>query len=157
MILNYREAAPIDINVVTDLLFKLYNDEGQSPDLTWDELFAENEQIFMDENHEFFLALEGNKSVGIGHGSLRYEYVNGANDGTKGYLEAIYVLPEYRRKGVAAELAKCVEQWAASKGCCEIASDCLIDNIDSYHFHTKIGFAETERCIFFLKEIEKNV
>ena len=37
----------------------------------------------------------------------------------------------------------------------EIARDCLIDNIDSYNFHLKIGFEEMERCIFFVKRLKK--
>jgi len=149
-----RQAIQTDINVVTDLLFLLYNDEGQAPDLTRKELYVENEQLFVDNNQALFLAFDGDKAVGVSHGSLRREYVNGAGDGVKGYLEAIYVLPDYRKNGVAADLAKITEHWAAMNGCCEMASDCLIENTDSYKFHTKIGYKETERCIFFLKKIE---
>jgi len=88
------------------------------------------------------------------HGSLRREYVNGTNDDLKGYLEAIYVMPEYRQKGIAARLVKTAEHWMAMHGCREVASDCLIENTDSYNFHKKIGFEETERAIFFLKPLE---
>ena len=35
-----------------------------------------------------------------------------------------------------------------------MASDCLLDNANSYDFHLRIGFKETERNIFFLKAIE---
>jgi ribosomal protein S18 acetylase RimI-like enzyme len=35
-----------------------------------------------------------------------------------------------------------------------MASDCLLDNTDSYNFHLKIGYEETERNIFFLKTLE---
>jgi GNAT superfamily N-acetyltransferase len=102
----------------------------------------------------FFLALDRDNPVGISHGSLRREYVNGTNDGLKGYLEAVYVLPEYRLKGIAAALVKEVELWAGQHGCREFASDCLLDNAGSYGFHIKIGFEETERNIFFLKAIK---
>ena len=149
-----RRATQADINAVTDLLFLLYNDEGQAPELSREELFAENEQLFVDKNQALFLAFDGDKAVGVSHGSLRREYVNGTNDGVKGYLEAIYVLPEYRKCGIAAELAKITEHWAAMNGCREMASDCLLENTDSYKFHLKIGFEETERCIFFVKAID---
>jgi len=35
-----------------------------------------------------------------------------------------------------------------------MASDCLLENTDSYNFHLKIGFEETQRNVFFLKAIE---
>ena len=150
--ITYRRATSVDIDVMTDLLFLLYSGEGLG--LSREDLFAENEQLFADRNQVFFLAFDSEKSVGVAHGSLRREYVNGANDGLKGYLEAIYVLPVYRKAGIAAELVKYIECWAARNGCREIASDCLLENDGSYNFHRKIGFAETERNIFFLKTLD---
>ena len=147
MKITYRKAILSDIDIVTDLLCKLY-------EMPRDELTAENEQHFADANQAFFLAFDEDEPVGISHGSLRREYINGANDGLKGYLEAIYVLPEYRMNGIAAELVKITEQWAGRQGCREFASDCLLENTDSNNFHLKIGFEETERNIFFLKAIE---
>jgi len=140
------------MDIMTDLLVLLYDGEGLG--LSRDELITENEQLFADKNQIFFLAFDGDKPVGVSHGSLRREYVNGANDGLKGYLEAIYVLPEYRKKGIAGKLVNILEHWAGRNGCREMASDCLLENTDSYNFHHKIGFEETERNIFFLKAIE---
>jgi len=150
--ISYRRATLADMDVMTDLLFLLYDGEGLG--LSREELLAENDQIFADVNQVFFLAFDGERAVGVSHGSLRREYVNGANDGLKGYLEAIYVLPEYRKNGIASELVKIIERWAARNGCREMASDCLLDNTDSYNFHRKIGYEETERCIFFLKTLD---
>ena len=155
MIIKYRSATRADIEIMTDLLFLLYDGEGQAPGLSREDLLVENEQFLTDASQIFFLAFDGDKPVGVSHGSLRREYVNGANDGLKGYLEAIYVLPEYRKKGIAAELDKIIGCWAAQNGCREMASDCLLENIDSYNFHLKIGYEETERCIFFLKALEQ--
>ncbi|MCL2864219.1 MAG: GNAT family N-acetyltransferase [Lachnospiraceae bacterium] len=151
---TYRKATKSDIDVMTDLLFLLYNAERQAPDLSRDELLTGNEQMLTDTTQVFFLAFDGEKAVGVSHGALRREYVNGANDGLTGYLEAIYVLPEYRKIGVAAELVKITEGWAAQNSCREMASDCLLDNTDSYNFHKRIGYKETERCIFFLKTLD---
>jgi len=152
MNITYREATQTDMDIMTDLLFLLYDGEGL--DLTREELLIENEQLFADDNQVFYLAFDGDKTIGVSHGSLRREYVNGANDGLKGYLEAIYVLPEYRKNKIASELVTVLESWAAKQGCKEMASDCLIANNDSYNFHLKIGYEETERCIFFLKKLE---
>ena len=152
--ITYRRATQADIIIATDLLFRLYNDEGQAPDLTKDELLAENKRLFADKSQVFFLSFSGDTPVGVSNGSLRREYVNGTNDELKGYLESIYVLPDYRKCGIAAGLVKITEGWAAKNGCREMASDCLLDNTDSYKFHLKIGYKETERNIFFLKQIE---
>jgi len=152
MEITYRRAVQADIGIVTDLLFLLYDGEGLS--LSRDELITGNKQLFADKNQILFLAFDGDKPVGVSHGSLRREYVNGANDGLKGYLEAIYVLPEYHRNGIGAELVKILERWAGLNGCCEMASDCLLHNTNSYNFHLRIGFKETERNIFFLKAIK---
>ena len=119
-----------------------------------DEVLDENEQLFADTSQAFFLAFNVDTPIGVLHGSLRREYVNGTNDDLKGYLEAIYVLPEYRNRRIASGLVRLTAHWAAMNGCREVASDCLIENTDSYNFHLKIGFKETERCIFFLKELE---
>lgn len=35
----------------------------------------------------------------------------------------------------------------------ELASDALIDNTISQEFHTKIGFREVERTVFFIKPV----
>ena len=152
MEITYRRATQADMGIMTDLLFLLYDGEGLN--LSRDELIIENEQLFANKTQIFFLAFDSDKAVGVSHGSLRREYVNGANDGLKGYLEAIYVLPEYRKNGIGAELVKILERWAGRHGCREMASDCLLCNTDSYNFHLKIGFEETERNVFFLKAIE---
>jgi len=141
-----RKALRADIKTVTEMLCVLY-------EMPFDELLEENKTHFADANHAFFLAFDGDKPAGVSHVSLRREWVNGTSDGVKGYIEAIYVLPEYRKRGIAAELVKAAENWAAMNGCREMASDCWINNIESYNFHLKIGYKETERCIFFLKKL----
>jgi GNAT superfamily N-acetyltransferase len=147
MPITYHPATSADLDDLTRLLGLLYG-------LSWDTLYAENTKFLTEETQAFFLARDGDTAVGVSHGALRREYVNGTNDGgPKGYLEAIYVLPNYRRQGIAAQLAQEVEHWAASRGCREMASDCLLHNITSHRFHVKIGFSETERCVFFLKNL----
>jgi len=145
--LTYRKALCGDIDAVTVLLCELY-------DMPYDEVFEENEELFADSNQAFFLVFDGGTPVGVTHGSLRREYINGTNEDLKGFLEAVYVLPKYRLGGVAAGLVKVTERWMQMNGCQEMASDCQFENTGSYKFHLKIGFEETERSIFFLKTLE---
>jgi len=145
--ITYRKATQSDIEATTNLLSTLY-------EMQYNEVLEENKKLFTDTNQAFFLAFDGDAPIGVSHGSLRREYVNGTNDDLKGYLEAIFTLPKYRKQGIAAGLVNIAEQWMWHIGCREVASDCALDNIDSYNFHLKIGFKETERCIFFLKKID---
>ncbi len=144
----YRQAEMNDLAALTGLLCELYENHP------YEKLYAENTAHISDGRHVFFLAFEAGHAIGVCHGALRSEYVNGKKDaGTAGYLEAVYVRPEYRLRGIACTLVAMCEEWASQNGCREFLSDCLLDNESSYQFHRKIGFTETERCIFFRKEL----
>ncbi|HHU56174.1 MAG TPA: GNAT family N-acetyltransferase [Acholeplasmataceae bacterium] len=85
--------------------------------------------------------------------SIRKEYVNGTNTSPVLFIEAIYVEEKYRKQGIGKKLIKQAEEFARSRGIKQIASDCLIDNTNSEEFHKSCGFRETERVIFFVKEV----
>ncbi len=51
-------------------------------------------------------------------------------------------------------LAEAVGLWGKDRGCTEYASNALLDNVDSHNFHAAIGFAETERVVYFRKELK---
>jgi len=101
-----------------------------------------------------FIARETEGSaIGFAEASLRHDYVNGCKTSPVGFLEGIYVKPLCRRQGVAASLVSAVEQWTLAQGASEIASDALIDNVESHRMHRAIGFQETERVVFFRKRL----
>ena len=102
-----------------------------------------------------FLALTDSDVVaGFAEVSTR-EYVDGCQSTPVGYLEGIYIRPEYRKSGAGAALVQAVEAWARAQGCIEMGSDARIDNLDSIAFHHAVGFRETERQVVFLKELEE--
>jgi RimJ/RimL family protein N-acetyltransferase len=147
----YRNSEKTDIDIVTALTCELYQ---PMLGLEQDELLEENKVLFNDDKQGFILAFDADKPIGAAHVALRSDYVNGIElGGTFGYLEAVYVQLEYRKSGIAATLVKLCKDWARERGCREFASDCLLHNTDSYLFHLRIGFTETERCIFFRKDI----
>ena len=100
-----------------------------------------------------FLALDGETACGFAQCGLRHGYVEGTSGSPVGYLEGIYVAPEYRRKGCSGALLSACENWARTLGCEEFASDCELDNIQSLHFHLKAGFREANRIICFAKKL----
>lgn len=93
------------------------------------------------------------QAIAMLEASIRYEYVNGTQTSPVAFLEGIYVLPEYRRSGVATTLVQQVEDWAKQFSCTEFASDAAIDNTISHAMHRTLGFQETERVVYFKKKI----
>ena len=84
---------------------------------------------------------------------MRADYVNGTNSSPVAFLEGIYVVAELRRKGTGSALVAAVSAWARSAGCSELASDALLENVSSHAVHRALGFQETERVVFFRKEL----
>ncbi len=91
--------------------------------------------------------------LGFAEAALRNDYVNGCVSSPVAFLEGMYVRPFARGKGVARALCQAVEAWGHVQGCTEIASDAEINNVESHRMHKSLGFAETERVVFFRKAI----
>jgi aminoglycoside 6'-N-acetyltransferase I len=85
--------------------------------------------------------------------ALRTDYVNGTNSSPVAFLEGIYVRETFRDRGVARALLAKAEQWALSHNCSEIASDALLENTGSRAMHRSLGFQETERVVYFRKQL----
>ena len=100
-----------------------------------------------------FIYKLGDKYIGFLTCSIKTEYVAGCKSNNVGYLEGIYILPKYRKKGFAKELIKHFEDWAKSMGSTELASDLTIDNNASLQFHNKMGFEIVEKTIHLKKNI----
>ena len=101
----------------------------------------------------FFLKYENDVPVGFAQCQLRNDYVEGTKTSPVGYLEGIFVKERCRYKGYAKELLAECEAWAKENGCHEFASDCEINNMDSFHFHQAMNFTEANRIICFTKAL----
>jgi aminoglycoside 6'-N-acetyltransferase I len=96
---------------------------------------------------------ENRQPVGFIEGSIRGDYVNGTESSPVGFVEGVFVVPAWRRRGVARQLFAAIADWARARGCLELASDALIDNEASQRAHRALGFRETERVVYFTKEL----
>ncbi|NLO09516.1 MAG: GNAT family N-acetyltransferase [Clostridiales bacterium] len=126
------------------------------PDTEYHELLDYFKDIIDSDNQDCFLYYEDEDSkeyIGFAQASLRFDYVEGSDSSPVVYIEGIYVDDNYRRKGIAQKLVKCVEDWGKDMGCSEIASDCELDNNLSINFHKSIGFEEANRLVCFIKRI----
>ncbi len=117
------------------------------------ELEADFGEIVSNNDAVCFIKHVDDVPVGFAQCQLRYDYVEGTHSSPVGYLEGIFVVPEYQHKGYAKELFNECELWAKEKGCSEFASDCELDNTNSFNFHMAMGFEEANRVICFRKEL----
>jgi aminoglycoside 6'-N-acetyltransferase I len=91
--------------------------------------------------------------IGFVEATVRNDYVNGCSTSPVAFLEGIYVEPRVRRRGVARALVNAVEEWGREMGCREFASDALLENASSHSMHAGLGFQETERVVYFRKDL----
>lgn len=140
--IDIRAATPEDHGELAALRARLW------PHLTIAEHRAEIETV----GETVFLA-EAGRLVGFAACSERTEYVNGCDVSPVAFLEGLFVLPEFRRRGVAARLVGAVEAWARDRGLAQLASDTDLANLDSQRVHAALGFEETKRTVFFRKSL----
>jgi len=121
---------------------------------TREEISKEMDKILESNKEDAFVIKENDEYSAFATFPIKYEYVQGANSYPVGYLEGIYVKPEYRKKGLAKKIVEFAEKWAFEKGCKQIASDTWLRNKESQNFHKSIGFEEVEKIVHFIKKID---
>ena len=123
------------------------------PENSLEEFIQNMKVVIRDENSTVFLAYEKDQAIGFAQCQLRHDYVEGTDSSPVGYLEGLYVVDQYREKGIAKSLVQACEIWAKEKGCTEFASDCELTNVQSLEVHLKLGFTEANRIICFTKKL----
>ncbi len=107
------------------------------------------------QRHGAFLSLDNDGALlGFAEVALRTDYVPGMRTSPVAFLEAIYVAPTARRRGIARALVMRAHAWGRARGCSEFASDALLDNDASHAMHRALGFVETRRVVFFRRDID---
>ncbi|HZQ42817.1 MAG TPA: GNAT family N-acetyltransferase [Acidobacteriaceae bacterium] len=75
------------------------------------------------------------------------DFADGCDTSPVAYLEGWYVDPDLRRRGIGTALVHAAGRWATQHGYQELASDALLENIDSQRAHEATGFVEVERAV----------
>ena len=127
------------------------------PDYTKEDLTTELKNIATSKKHEIFIARHNNEYIGFITVSIRVDYVEGAVSSPVGYIEGIYVKPDYRKKGVARRLFHLGEAWSFENGCQQMGSDTWAWNKQSQEFHYKLGFEEEDTLVHFIKDIDPKI
>ena len=142
-----QKAIEQDAAVLADLALMLWPSHDAA------ELREEFAELLKSEEAACFLACEAGVPVGFAQCQLRHDYVEGTQTSPVGYLEGIFVRPEFRHYGLAKQLLGACENWAREKGCTEFASDCELGNDASLNFHLSMGFTEVNRIVCFTKTL----
>lgn len=142
-----RDALSKDVETISAMAVNIFTNSKMEV------LNKEFEEFLQDDNVCLLVKEVDGNLVGFAHIGLRFDYVEGCESSPVGYLEGIYIKPNYRNKGYAKELLIVAEKWAKGKGVKEFASDCELSNTESLKFHLKLGFKEENRIICFKKNI----
>lgn len=142
-----RKASKDNIRIIANLAALLWNHHSV------DDLAGEFSEILSRDDAQIFLKYENDTPVGFAQCQLRHDYVEGTETTPVGYLEGIFIMDGYRKMGYAKELLTACEIWAKNNGCKEFASDCEIDNDNSFQFHKAMNFTEVNRIICFTKKL----
>jgi aminoglycoside 6'-N-acetyltransferase I len=141
------KATLANMGQVVDLALLLWPNHSRT------DLQAELTDLLQSSSTVFFLVTKDAQPVAFAQCSIRTDYVEGTDSSPVGYLEGIFVLPAYRRQGIARSLIQACESWSRERGCIQLASDCELDNAESLAFHLRSGFTEVNRLICFVKNI----
>jgi aminoglycoside 6'-N-acetyltransferase I len=123
------------------------------PDAPIEYLDFDLDQRLSDPNYAVFVASrEDEKLTAFIEVGLR-DYGEGCETSPVGYLEAWYVEEHIRGQKLGSELVYAAEQWAREKGCREMGSDTWLENEPGIAAHVKLGYAEVERLVHFVKRL----
>ena len=123
------------------------------PDISEEEAIQSLESCIEKPSEELILAYDNNNIVAFSMVSIRVDWVEGSRQSPTGYLEAVYVAPEYRGSGIAQQMLDMAYDWCREQGCTQMGSDTEITNEGSVHWHLKAGFSEVNRIVTFIKDL----
>jgi aminoglycoside 6'-N-acetyltransferase I len=126
------------------------------PSETSEELAVGLDEVLRDDDAWGFIAetVEG-QPAGFAELAIR-KYANGCASRPVPFLEGIWVRPDLRRQGIGARLVAHAAAFAAARGFTEMGSDAEIENHASHAAHRDWGFSETERVVYFRRDLSGN-
>lgn len=131
----FRMATRNDIPLISDFIRALAAYEKMEDQVVGDEKLLERE-IFDKQKAEVLFALEGEKEVGF---ALFFHNFSTFLGRSGLYLEDLFVLPDYRKKGYGKAVLKKLAEIAVARGCGRLEWSCLNWNKPSIDFYLSHG------------------
>lgn len=142
--IELRRAGAQDVDLLVDLRKTVLIAANKLPaDADLSHLDAACAAYFADEGkHTTFLALDGDRVVGVGSADYHTEMPTCANPtGCCAFLMNIYTDPAYRRKGIAARIVTALVEDAKARG----AGSVLLEATDmGAPLYRKLGFVDAK-------------
>jgi ribosomal protein S18 acetylase RimI-like enzyme len=97
------------------------------------------EKKFKAKNSKFFVATDANKLVGFAFADIPRKHFWKVRFG---YLDSLFVLPGWRRRGIGKKLVQKLVSWLKSKGIEYVQLDVDAHNIPALKMYEKLGFQD---------------
>jgi GNAT superfamily N-acetyltransferase len=139
--LEYRVAHPDEFALVAalrqEMAIELGDDfDARMPD--WRSKFAHYfRDLHAHGRAELFLAFDGNEAIGSAVVSILDDYRNFVFNMKSAWVNAVFVKPAYRRRGIGRELMQMTIAWARERGCRRVR---LRTSDDGRELYAAIGF-----------------
>ena len=133
--MTFRFAEESDCALILDFIRRLADYENMTDQVVATEELLK-EWIFEKKKAEVLFVCEGGKEVGFAlffHNFSTFLGLAGI------YLEDLFVLPEYRKKGYGKALLKKLSKIAVERGCGRLEWACLDWNKPSIDFYLSLG------------------
>jgi aminoglycoside 6'-N-acetyltransferase I len=127
--------------------------QALSPHEDAEDIASETAGILSRDDYAVFGAANGDRLVGMIEVGQR-DVAESCSTSPVGYVEALWVAPEFRRGGVARALVAAAIGWSRERGYRELASDAELENTISQAVHEALGFTETERLVTFRMSLD---
>ena len=145
--ISYSKFEESDFDLMLSMALKLW------PDFEQKELRQLLKETTQSNTKAVWIAKANDHYAGFSIFSIRTDYVEGAEKSPTGYLEGIFVEPNFRKNGIANSFVQLGQQWCKEHGCTQMGSDTWLNNTESREFHKRMGFREEEELVHFLKNI----
>lgn len=134
-VLSFRNAEKNDISLVLHFIKELASYEKMLDEVIASEEIL-NHWIFEEKKAEVFFVLENSKEIGF---ALFFHNFSTFVGRAGLYVEDVYIMPEYRKKGYGKAVFKKLAQIAVERGCGRMEWSCLNWNKPSIDFYTHLG------------------
>lgn len=106
------------------------------------------ENLYNMENNVLYVAKENEEIVGYIYCKINTGE-NGLTNNLEALIDGLYVLEEYRKKGIATALINKAKQWCRNKNVKYIMINVLEDNKTALNLYSKLNFNDYEKTLRF--------
>lgn len=106
------------------------------------------ENLYNMENNVLYVAKENEEIVGYIYCKINTGE-NGSTNNLEALIDGLYVLEEYRKKGIATALINKAKQWCRNKNVKYIMINVLENNKTALNLYSKLNFNDYEKTLRF--------